>query len=509
MRSLPVTRPRLVVAVVALFTVVAVVFGAAGLGGLSTQGFEDPATQAHRAADRYAAATGIDSNLTAVVLVHPDGGVTGAADPRVLAARARLAAVPGVVSVTPPSVAGNRHSALLIAAFREGTSQGTDASALRAAFRGRTDVVVGGAVIANHDITSIIGQDIGRAEMVAFPVLFLVSLLVFRGVIAALMPVVVGMVAIMGGFLGLAMANHLTSVSVFATNLVIGLGLGLAVDYALLLVSRYREEVAVHGHTPDAVRATLRSAGRSVLFSAVTVAAAMAGLMLFPQDFLFSMGLGGLMVALVAALVAVSLVPAMLMLLGPRIDALSPRRWRDSLAQRHAAPHTGAWYRLSHLVMRRALPVTVAAAAVMLALGTPALGIRFTSIDEGVLPTSSPARVAHDMLRADFPDDAADPVRILARAPATPASGAALARYAATLGNLPGVASVSRPQPLRGGTWLIQAVLAQPPLSAASERAVRDIRRAAAPVPVLVGGRTATQIDEKASLARHLPWRRA
>ena len=183
---------------------------------------------------------------------------------------------------------------------------------------------LGGLAAASADVNAQVEKDLKKAELLAFPVLFLLSLVFFRSLVAAALPVMVGGFAIVGTFLALKLANGVVDVSVFALNLSTGLGLGLAIDYSLFMVARYREEIAEHGPGAEALRRTMATAGRTVLFSSLTVAAALASLLVFPQKFLYSMGLGGSMVALIAAGVALLVLPAVLALLGNRVNSLSP-----------------------------------------------------------------------------------------------------------------------------------------------------------------------------------------
>jgi RND superfamily putative drug exporter len=181
------------------------------------------------------------------------------------------------------------------------------------------------------------------------------------------------------------------SLSVFALNLVTGLGLGLAIDYSLFIVSRWREEAAVHGHGPEALAATMRSAGRTVFFSAVTVAASMSCLLVFPQQFLYSMGLGGVLVALAAGLVALVPLPAFLYWLGPRIDSLAPRRLQQ-------VPSGGRWGRLAVWVMRRPGRIAAISATFLIVLALPALGVNFVGVDATTLPSSASSRQVAEAL---------------------------------------------------------------------------------------------------------------
>ena len=261
------------------------------------------------------------------------------------------------------------------------TEAGVASARIQRALAGDPAVKVGGFGLANTQVQSQVSADLAHAEELAFPILFLLSLWVFRGAVAALLPLLVGGVTILGSFLGLRLVTLETPLSIFALNLVTGMGLGLAIDYSLFMVSRFREELAAGRSTDEALRRTLNTSGRTILFSSLTVAAAIASLTVFPEKFLYSMGIGGVLVALVACGVSLLVLPAVLKLLGPRVNALAPRSW-----QRPLEVGDGFWYRLSHFVIRRPLPVAIGGAALLLILGLPFTGIKFTSVDASVLP---------------------------------------------------------------------------------------------------------------------------
>ncbi len=247
-------------------------------------------------------------------------------------------------------------------------------------------MLVGGGAVAQEEVNKQVESDLRRAEMLAIPLLFLLSLLFFRSLVAALLPPLIGGLAIVGTFLILRIASEFGSISIFALNLTTALGLGLAIDYSLFVVSRYREEIARDGPGAAAMRRVLATAGRTVLFSSLTVATALASLLVFPQRFLYSMGLGGSLVALFAALISLTVLPAVLTLLGTRVNALAPR-FLQRRAEADARPDAQRfWYRLSRFVMRRPVPVATLSALLLIVLGIPFLGIRFTSVDSTVLP---------------------------------------------------------------------------------------------------------------------------
>jgi len=226
-------------------------------------------------------------------------------------------------------------------------------------------VKVGGGAVAGPAVGDQVSEDLARTETLAFPLLFVLSLVVFRGAIAALLPLFVGLLTIMTTFLGLRLFNEATSLSIFALNLAIGLGLGLSIDYSLFVLSRYREEMGRDGAGREALLRTMRTAGRTVVFSSLTVAAAMLSLLVFPQRFLYSMAISGSLTALGAGLISLTALPALLMVLGHRIDRFAPKRWRH----RETAMQSGVWYRLSHMVMRRPVLVAVTTAALLVAAG--------------------------------------------------------------------------------------------------------------------------------------------
>ena len=364
------------------------------------------------------------------------------------------------------------------------------ADRLTAAFAGDSRVRLGGGAIASHQVTEAIQRDLRRAELIAFPLVFLLSFWVFRGLVAAFLPPLVGAGAIALTFLGLRLAIEVHSLSVFALNLVTGLGLGLAIDYSLFIVSRWREEAARHGHGPEAMRRTLSSAGRTVLFSALTVAASMACLLVFPQQFLYSMGLGGVLVALSAGLVALVPLPAFLYWLGPRIDALAPRRLQQP-------PSGGRWGRLAAWVMRRPGRVAALSASVLVVLALPAFGVHFVGVDATTLPASASARQVAEALDRDGVRGRYAPVTAITDAPA---SEAAIARLAAA----PGAAAVLPTRQIAPGLWRLDLLPRERGLSDRSQQLVRTVR---AELPAArVTGQTAGFVDQQASLGAHLPW---
>jgi uncharacterized membrane protein YdfJ with MMPL/SSD domain len=364
-------------------------------------------------------------------------------------------------------------------------------------------VVVGGAAVAQEQVNKQVEEDLKKAEMLAFPLLFLLSLLFFRSLVASVLPLMIGGLAIVGTFLILRVASEFGSISIFALNLTTALGLGLSIDYSLFIVSRYREEIAKSGPGLEAMRRVMATAGRTVFFSSLTVSAALASLLVFPQRFLYSMGLGGALVALFAALISLTVLPAVLTLLGSRVNAGAPK-FLQRRADADARPdENGFWYRLSRFVMRRPIPVATFSALFLIILGLPFFQIKFDTVDPTVLPESASARQAYDTVSTEFPPYHETPIWIDVEGGGPKAA----AQVATAVRGVEGVAEVAPPQRLQGGVTAVQAVSENPFRSEASQATVNEIRDLPPPprAGVQVSGATADFVDFQSSLTAHLP----
>jgi uncharacterized membrane protein YdfJ with MMPL/SSD domain len=502
---------RRVLPIAVITIVIAGVFGLGVAKRLAPYGDTDPASQSAQATNRYQAATGRQIDPGIVALVTTSGVHSAAAKRRVQSVEAQLRSSPDVTAVAsyydhddPAMVSRDGRSTYVVAYFRpksDLTIQ-NDAKRIESQFAGQSDVQLGGGAIANAQVNTQVGNDLARAELFAFPIIFLLSLLFFRSVVASLLPPLLGILAILLTFFALRILSSFTDLSVFALNIVTGLGLGLAIDYSLFTVSRYREEAARTGFGVNALRRTLATSGRTIAFSSLTVAAALASLMVFPQNFLFSMGLAGAVVALVAGGLALVVLPAMLALLGPRVNALAPK-WLQRAADEDARPsEAGFWYRLSRFVIARPGRVALVTVAALVALGVPFASIRFLPANASELPTSASAYRVDAALRNDFPPGRTAPLEVVV---AAPARSRQVSDLAARIRSLPNVSSVAPAQPAGRQLSLIQVPPATPPYSTASRQLVHDVRNLRAPVYVGVAGDTAGYVDLEQSLGAHLP----
>ncbi|HEY6729416.1 MAG TPA: MMPL family transporter [Solirubrobacterales bacterium] len=499
------------VALLALvFFLLAGAIGGSVADRLDPYGAEDPATETVQAMDRLEEA---GLRIPAVIAVVEDAPVARPATrARVEALEQQVRERPDVASVTgyydtgsKAFVANDGQSTYFAVALKATEDKPWQEAGAEIAdeLSAKPGILVGGAAVAQEQVNHQVEEDLKKAELLAFPLLFLLSLLFFRSLVASVLPLMIGGLAIVGTFLILRIASEIGSISIFALNLTTALGLGLAIDYSLFIVSRYREEIAKSGPGLEAMKRVLATAGRTVFFSSLTVAAALASLLVFPQRFLYSMGLGGALVALFAALISLTVLPAVLTLLGNRVNAGAPN-FLQRRAEADARPDEhGFWYRLSRFVMRRPLPIATLSALFLIILGLPFLQIKFNTVDPEVLPESASARQTYDTVSTQFPPYRETPIWIDVEGGGPKAT----AQLASQVESLDGVAEVAPPQRLEEGVVALQVTSTDPFVSEASQTTVKEIRDLRAPpgTTVLVGGATADFIDFQSSLTEHMP----
>jgi len=503
--------PWVVVGAGIIFASVAGILGGSVSKSLQSGGFQDPGSQSSQAVARLENATGQRSDGGIIALVSLKQGIASADSVTEVTKVASVITAESDIDhvltyyVTHASsmVSSDGTSTIVLGIWKKISDQEATLAAARltAALKGDPNVKLGGVAAVNDQLNTTVTGDLGRAELLAFPILFLLSLWVFRGLIAALLPPMVGGIVILISFLFLRGVTEVHPVSIFALNLVTGMGLGLAIDSSLFILSRFREEMARGVEPSVAIDRTLHTAGRSVLFSSLTIAAAMASLTVFPINFLWSMGVGGIIVALTACLVSLTVLPAVLRLLGGRVNSLAPRRWQQSVSQQSDA--RGFWYRMSGFVMRRPVPVAVLSAVVLIALGLPFLGIRFNSVDITSLPSGLAARQVDDALHRDFGAPSGATITVVVEAPAS--DGDKVRAFASSLNAIANVTNVSAAQSVGAGSWTFDVRTPGGNFDPATLTIVRDIRAESAPFTVLVDGQAAQFVDLQASLASHLP----
>ncbi|WP_405677551.1 MMPL family transporter [Streptomyces sp. NBC_01511] len=526
-------RSRLVLYLSGVLLVLAGALGGGVISTLSAGGFTDSSTESARTAEVLDGRFGSGApNLT--LLVSDKRGVD---DPAVGAAGERLTERIGAESGVEqalsywtlgkaPALRGEGGNSALILVRITGDEDEVQKTLERIQPEYDTTVEglktrVGGVAVANKEITDTTQDDLLLIEMVTFPVLLVVMLFVFRGVVAALVPLLVAGLTIVSVLLTLRILTLFTDVSVLATNVATGLGLGLAIDYSLILLKRYREELHGGADTDTAITTALRTAGRTVLFSAVTVALALAGLLVFPFYFLRSFAYAGIPTALLAALVSIIFLPALLKALGPRID--KGRIMGRGKEEKPPKPEAERfWYRLATNVMRFPVPVAVAVIGLLLFLGSPFLNLHMSLADDRVLPADTQSRQISDIVRADFSAQESQALNVVLNN--TPPTGErSVEAYVAKLSTLGNVARVDS----EAGSFAAGELLAPPgpgsdrfsadtstylsvipkseSLSEEGEELVKDIRATEAPYDVQVGGPAAELVDSLDSMYDQLP----
>ncbi|MDT5107064.1 MAG: putative drug exporter of the superfamily [Mycobacterium sp.] len=476
---LAIAAPRRVVAVALLVMLAAGIFGVPVAKSLSSSGFQDPTSESARATQLMADKFRQGDMQMLITVTAPDSATGAAARAVGLAIVDQLRQSPNVTGVTsvwtaPPAAAkrlvGKDGKAGLVVAGISGgesvaqtTAQTLSDEVARDHPVGTTGVIVrsGGIVMVNAQINSQSQRDLLLMESIAIPLSFLVLVWVFGGLLAAALPVAVGLMAILGSMAALRFITFSTEVSSLAPNLSTAMGLALAIDYTLLIISRYRDELADGADPNAALIRTMTTAGRTVLVSATTVALSMAALFLFPMEVLKSFAYAGVATVAFAALAAVVVTPAAIVLLGDRLNALDARRFARRLLHRpdpvRRPIEAQFWYRSTTFVMRRALPLGLAVVALLLVLGAPFLGVKWGFPDDRVLPTSVSAHQVGDQLRNDFPDNSATAVTAVIP-DADGLTSVDLERYAAELSGVPDVSAVSAPT----GTFVAGARVGPP-----------------------------------------------
>lgn len=348
-------------------------------------------------------------------------------------------------------------------------------------------------------------QDLTRAEMISLPIVMVLLVIIFGGLIAASLPILVGGLAVFASLGVLNAISHATDVNNFAVNVASLLGLGLAIDYGLFMVGRFREELADGRSNADAVRRTVATAGRTVLFSATLLIVALAGLLLFPQAFLRSLSYGGMAAVGIAAVISLTLLPAILGLLGHRVDKLS-LPWLKR--KRSSSDSASIWHKLATGVMKRPLAVAVPIILLLLLLGTPVFSVQFGQPDERGLPAGDSARVAAEVLKDRFPAMSDNSVQVVLHGTqGAPPDAAAIEQFSTKLNDVDGVVDVA-PGGAGKSVVVLKAAITGDPFGDKANTIVSDIRALDVPAgtELVVGGITAYNLDSLDAVGAALPW---
>jgi uncharacterized membrane protein YdfJ with MMPL/SSD domain len=502
-----------------LLLMIGIVFGACaplGLGvreHLKPRGFDVAGSGSERARAIVVEASGTDPANTVLALVRLPSPYGQAPARRVINhVEDTLRRDPAVVAVVdadsaknPALIGRSRRLTYLIAQLRplDDKQQEETGKRLLASFADNARVTLGGSPIANQEISRTIETDLRRAELLALPLIVLLSFFLFRGLIASLLAPLAGGITVLVSFFLLRELASVTSLSIYALNLVTGLSIGLSIDWSLLLLSRYREERVRQSDLRLALREAVVRAGHTILFSGLIVAASMATLLIFPLRFLRSMGYGGVIASTVAAVSALVLLPTVLRLLGRRIDTLTLAAWRAPERLAQAPRH---WRALGRLTSKHALLLAVVTIAALVALAVPVSRIQWTTVDASSLPASAEAHRADSTINRsrEFIPNSGTPF-YLAVQTQTSSSAGEVAALAERVRHLPGVGAVSPPRQLDHNSWQISVISTAVPYARETQELVGKLRSLQARPRFFVGGDAAAFRDERAAIGNRLP----
>ena len=456
----------------------------------------DPDSDSVRTELAIEEATGSGPEPEVALLISGEAGdPTG---PLATAATRTLRGIPGIARVSsarsdPRLTSDDGQNELVLGFLDPGVGRVEVGEVVDEAFASSATVIAGGTAVAAHQVGERSEEDARAIELYAAPVLLLLLLIAFRTLGAAMLPLGVAAFSILFTLAALRLITHVQPIDLFSLQVVTGLGVGLAIDYSLFVLARYREEVGRGGGYERAHMETLRSAGRAVAFSSLTVATALIALVVFPQQFLSSTGIAGALTALFAGIAALLVLPAAVALLGPSVDSLSVRR--DPL--RDGSTRSGFWDWLPQAVCRRPVLALLGGGIAMVAISSLPLGITLTTPDARELPSEDTARVVADELE-EF--GGLPPTSLFAIVPAPAAGDQSTQRG---LEQVEGVSAVSGSRPLDGDSTLITVSADVDPLSEEGQDLVEAVR-AELPQGATLGGRATELADQRSSISDHV-----
>ncbi|GAB3905148.1 MMPL family transporter [Kibdelosporangium lantanae] len=482
---------RSVLVATLLVVIAAGAFGFTAFSKLRSGGFDDPNAESSQVSALLKANFGVTDGLVFLIrgpVDDPAVKQAGVELTKQLAADPKLREVASYFSTGAPPMRSDDGRYAIAVAKPVGELDTDDLRARYDGTHGPIDVTIGGGATVGDDIGGQVGKDLAVAESIAVPLILVLLVIAFGSLVASVVPLAIGGIAIMGTFAELAVLGSLTDVSVFSINLTTALGLGLAIDYALLMISRFREELANGHDVSTAVGRTVATAGRTITFSALAVAAALAVLLVFPMYFLRTFAYAGVGVVLISMASALLVLPALLKVLGHRINAGRIRRRTPSTV-------SPFWARFASSTMRRPLRAALPVLIVLIAAAVPLLHVQFGTPDDRVLPKTTDTRIVGDALRDHFPSDNSRAIQAVATTPVD------VAGYTRTLSGIPGVTGVTSAN--GQGATLFTVISAGESRSVEAQDVVTAIR--ASGLALKVGGPAAVLMDTKASIGEKLP----
>ena len=509
---LAVRRSKLVLVTFVISMLAAGGVGLSVFGNLDSGGYSDPNSESMKVWNYFK--ENLKTRDAGVILVV-DGKTKSVNDPQVvsdaLALEKEVAAVPGVKSTlsywtsgnqpTLVSKDGNAAYLLIYTESDDFAKVGKVGKEIQNKFDGEyksLHVYASGNGVITSAINGRISKDLALAESISIPLTFILLIIVFGAIVASAMPLFVGLFSILGAFFLLYLITKFTAVSVFALNLVTGIGLGLGIDYSLLMVNRFREELHHGKEVADAVITTVKTAGKTVFYSGLTVAVTLGSMVVFPQSFLKSFGYAGVSVVIVAIISAIFPLPALMMMLGHRVDKFVVRK--SAITPKS----DGRWAHTARFVMRRPVSIVLISLLILAAIAAPIKNVAFSQVDARVLPKNDKAAIAYEVMATRFPGQESSPIEILIPGGAKSVSQEELNKYVAELQNTPGIVRVT-PFPV-GEDLRIQAIQAMGSRTPEAADLIHRLRDLNSPKGTMIGGVAADYTDSQDGTAKALPW---
>ena len=508
--SLIVKRKRLIFSLflVAIFSAGAI--GTSVFGKLDSGGYNDPKSDSAKAFE-YLTDVFKVKDPAVVLVVETTNGVN---DPAVVATAAKLeTSIKGEAGVgstlsywsaggAPTLKSSDENSAFLFIYSEDVEWDNVQSlgKRIQEKYDGKFEnltVYASGTGVFAHAINTKIANDLKISEAISIPLTFILLVFVFGGLVASAMPLLVGVSAILGSLLVIYLLTLFTGVSVFALNLITGLGLGLGIDYSLLVVNRFREELHSGKSVDEAIKKTVATAGKTVFYSGLTVVITLAALMLFPLMFLKSFGYAGVTVVVMAVLGALVALPALLAILGKRIDKAVVRK--GALKPKE----DGRWAQTARFVMRKPVSVVVLSLVILTVLAAPIKNIVFSQVDSRVLPASNPAAYAAQLITERFPGQEGNPIEVIIPGGANKIEQ--ISNYTQEIAKVSGVVRVGEPQIL-GNDVRVIAIHDMGPRTPDAEALIKQIRLIPSPDQTLIGGVAADYADTQIGIAKTMPW---
>ena len=508
--SLIVNRKKLIFTVFIISILSAGVIGSSVFGKLDSGGYSDPKSDSAKAFE-YLTDVFKVKDPAVVLVVETQTELT---DPAVVATATKLESIikaeEGVGSTLSywssggaPSLKSSDSKSAFLFVYSEDVEWDTVQSLgkrMQAKYDGKFEnltIYASGTGVFAHAINTKIADDLKLSESISIPLTFILLVFVFGGLVASAMPLLVGVSAILGSFLIIYLLTLFTGVSVFALNLITGLGLGLGIDYSLLIVNRFREELHAGKSVDEAIKRTVATAGKTVFYSGLTIVITLASLMLFPLMFLKSFGYAGVTVVIMAVLGSLVALPALLAILGNRIDKAVVRK--SAITPKE----DGRWAQTARFVMRKPVSVVVLSLIALGVFAAPITNIVFSQVDSRVLPASNPAAYASQLITERFPGQEGNPIEIII--PGGSAKLEEIKNYTTEISKVKGVVRIGEPQVL-GNDVRVIAIHDMGPRTPLAEVLIKEIRQIPAPDQTLVGGVAADYADTQIGIARTMPW---